>query len=230
MTNEIQPEIKSKKKEIVKTKELIRDPSIAEQAAQDKELHEVVGRAAIITAHKFGLPFVWSLKTTERVPIEKAEEIIKKNPGLIYFDFDALASIIKANEDMESESSPSEHTELTEPEAESPNPDLLDDRLLDDRFEVIPCDLADGETIIESIGSPTDKKPLTRYGCLTTYPGLEVYVNPSGIIRVSIEGPIRIQKIKTHDTRVIRITRHEKKDTKLPIKPSPSKLEDDSDY
>lgn len=68
-------------------------PNYAEEQAQDLS-DQLIGRAALITARKLGVPYVWSTKTHKKITIESGETICRKNPGLIYFDFDALEDIV----------------------------------------------------------------------------------------------------------------------------------------
>lgn len=72
-------------------------PSADEQQAQDAT-DQLIGRGAIIAARKFGVDYVWSTQTKKKITLESAETLCRKNPGLIYFDFDALDDIAAALE------------------------------------------------------------------------------------------------------------------------------------
>lgn len=67
-------------------------PNVFEEQAQDMS-DQLVGRAALITARKLGVPYVWSTTTKKKITLDSAETVCRKNPGLIYFDFDALEEI-----------------------------------------------------------------------------------------------------------------------------------------
>lgn len=68
-------------------------PNTFEEQAQDMS-DQLIGRAALITARKLGVPYVWSTKTHKKITLQSGETICRKNPGLIYFDFDALEDIV----------------------------------------------------------------------------------------------------------------------------------------
>lgn len=197
---------------------------LAEQIAQEKSLTEVIGRAALITAHKFGINHVWLTGTKNPIALDDAENLIRKDPGLVYFDFDRLedeiaaaTTVISADEptvpetSIESELQPEVIDELAfsglvEPPKLSPEPAALP-------LPLPPNPIRDAE-LTPNLHTVTERERRAWGGVLTS-PGQQVYVHPTGIVRVEIEGPITLQKAIVGQTRILRITR-------LSVQPPPT--------
>lgn len=75
---------------------------IAEEHAQEVS-DQLTGRAALLCAKKLGVPYVWSTQTKKKITLDSAETICRKNPGLIYFDFDALEEFVGDSDESESD-------------------------------------------------------------------------------------------------------------------------------
>ena len=193
-------------------------PSVEEMHAQEKNLTEVIGRAAIISAQKYGLNFVWNLKTKERIPLEEALEIIRRNPGLVYFDFEAFGDLVLNPSDE-----PVVKNWVSNPSIPRESSDIVADDVTDD----LPPQRPEQSTPMST------QKPegTTTWGGMLTSPGQQVYIHPSGIIRIEIEGPIRIQRGKSQNIRVLKITRITRQVT-VARPPEPRRVEeiDESDF
>lgn len=175
----------------------------------------VVGRAALKVARQLGLDHVWSTETKKPISILAAETLARKNPGFVYFDFDAMAEENEARGRRQSvgELDQTEYTgdgddlgdEIEEAEAEI---DDLDDDGLDD--ELLPPEaLPPVETFVpqsQPIGHITERE-IRAFGGTLSYPGIQVYVHPNGITRVEVEGPIKLQKAVNGNTRILRMQR-----------------------
>lgn len=190
------------------------EPPTPEQHAQEQNLTEVVGRAALITARKFNLPYVWRTDNKQPISLDDAEELIRKNPGFVYFDFDQLETL--ANAETEeigatlSESDPlpgvSEVSEAIEMPVEYSGAGApLPEHGLP-TFDQGPIPLPPQPAVVPNQHMVTEREQRAWGGVLTS-PGQQVYVHPSGIIRVEVEGPIKLQKGMVGNTRVLRITR-----------------------
>jgi hypothetical protein len=192
-------------------------PSVEEMHAQEKNLTEVIGRAAIISAQKYGLNFVWNLKTKERIPLEEALEIIRRNPGLVYFDFEAFGDLVLNPSDE-----PVVKNLVTKPATKPESTAIEADSMPDD------LERPEQSTPISSTQKPDGT---TTWGGMLTSPGQQVYIHPSGIIRIEIEGPIRIQRGKSQNIRVLKITRITRQVT-VARPPEPRRVEeiDESDF
>lgn len=211
-----------------------------EEQIQDAILDRVIGRAAIITSRKFGLNYVWRVDNSEKIAIAEAEQLIKKNPGFVYFDFDAFTEetpdetetndeVIDAIPPIPNDSELDEDDELDEPAIEADD-DALEidaDKLTDEPLEpnafaeLPPLPLPPVETekaqgpiagpIAEAQAAPNrhivTEREKRAWGGVLTSPGQQVYVHPSGVIRVEVDGPILLQKGRAGETRVLRISR-----------------------
>jgi hypothetical protein len=194
------------------------EPPMPEQHAQEQNMTEVVGRAALITARKFNLPYVWRTDNKQPILLDEAEEVIRRNPGFVYFDFDQLESLVDIayletsdNAETEesvaalSESDPlpgvSEFTEATEMPVVKP----LSEQGLP-MLDQGPIPLPPQPAVVLNHHMVTEREQRAWGGVLTS-PGQQVYVHPSGIIRVEVDGPIKLQKGMVGNTRILRITR-----------------------
>lgn len=86
-------------------------PNVTEEHAQEMS-DQLVGRAALIAARNLGVPYVWSTTTKKKITLESAEAVCRKNPGLIYFDFDALEDIAAQLDQQKQELNTEEETNL----------------------------------------------------------------------------------------------------------------------
>lgn len=206
--------------------------SVAEQHAQEKELNEVIGRAALITAYKFGLNHVWLTATKNPIALDDAESLVRKDPGLVYFDFDRLEDELAAAKRVESANEPSVSETVIEPELQ---PDVIDELAFSGLVEppklspepealpLPPNPIREAE-LSPNLHTVTERERRAWGGVLTS-PGQQVYVHPSGIVRVEIEGPITLQKAIVGETRILRITRISVQPTPTPkaVSTSPQK-------
>jgi hypothetical protein len=67
--------------------------------------------------------------------------------------------------------------------------------------------------------SPEQRRELS-WGAVLSAPGLQVYMHPAGIVRVNLDGKIRIQKAIEGNVRVLRLTRLDRTVPKSNIVPS----------
>jgi hypothetical protein len=195
---------------------------------------QLVGRAALICARKLGVPYVWSTSSHKKITLESAEVLCKKNPGLIYFDFDALEDIVgeidnekKATEEIEyieeDEQITAEEDEsiadlndlaiMTELEAntelESADDPLAEEPQRLTRSEQIQK--VKREALIETATDPkvsshtiTETERRAWGGTLST-PGMQVYIHPNGIARVDVQGRVKLQTGISGNVRIFRI-------------------------
>lgn len=205
-------------------------PNYAEEHAQEMS-EQLVGRAAIVAARQLGLPFVRSTQSKKRITIESAETICRQNPGLVYFDFDDIEEHeqeVAATEEPEAmpvvadnesspeglEFSPEDIAEAEDEEIEyqPPTPQRLTREqkiaLARHAAETEQAEVFDNRSEEEKRVSETSRR---AWGATLSTPGIQVYMHPKGIVRVDVEGPLRIQKGRAGDVRVMRIQRIEQK-------------------
>lgn len=72
----------------------------------------------------------------------------------------------------------------------------------------------DKETKLERL-SPDERRKLS-WGGVFSAPGLQVYIQPAGVVRIDLDGKIKIQKAIKGETRILRITRLEPQINPIP--------------
>jgi len=182
---------------------------------EQTNIDQLVGRAALICARKLGLPYVWATSNHKKITLESAEVLCKKNPGLIYFDFDGLEEIV---------SEPQYYEDSEEPVAEEPVADLNDPAILaeleeeaelfvdpDKEMRADQIQKAAREALNETVNDPrvsahtiTDTEKRAWGGTLST-PGMQVYIHPNGIARVDVQGRVKLQTGISGNVRIFRI-------------------------
>jgi len=201
------------------------EPDQFEQQAQ-AATDQVVGRAAISCARQLGLDFVRSTQTKKKITLDSAEQVCRKNPGLIYFNFDDLEEIEDdppdetIDEDLDptaqaepglissllsSEETPEAEAEPEEVEYEDPKPRRLT------REQKIAQAL---QTAAEQEPEYDDRSEYERrvpessrraWGGTLSTPGIQVYIRPQGVVRVDVTGRVRLQKGISGNVRTMRI-------------------------
>ena len=133
-------------------------PDPVEQQAQEAT-EQVVGRAAINCAKQLGLDFVRSVQSKKKITLESAETICRKNPGLIYFDFDDLEEEVPA--DVPDEIGNSDLDPQLEYIRDPSSLDLKEDQLAALADELSPEDIAEAEDEEIEYVPPTPRR-MTR--------------------------------------------------------------------
>lgn len=203
------------------TSRIINAPRSKEDEQAQDTTNELVGLGAIIAARKFGLEFVWSTKTKQKITLESAEQLCKKNPGLIYFDFDALAELAQPEVGAVEEEEITEETPVETPVVENgdeivevPYIPPTAQQTQDELTRSLAAELAGLTDEVEDISEQTTGHILSdvekrAWGGTLSTPGVQVYIHPNGIVRVDVQGRVRVQKGIQGNTRILRIQRLE---------------------
>ncbi len=194
-------------------------PSPAPQVEQPADVNAITevfyGLQAIALANQMGVSCVW--KTEDRTPIDLQTArlmIAQRGNTSVYFDFEQLADIPDEDEtEVVGEdpymAAPQSAAEVPLPPAQSaPVPTARD---LAFRSPVMNAERRP-ETGLQReqkthIDPVSDRERMAWGGVLST-PGQTVYVRPN-VIRVEVEGNVKVQKGIKGNVRMMRITRHE---------------------
>lgn len=172
-------------------------PQPTEQPTEDTEVF--YGRQALVLAKQLSVDVVWKTETGEPVDIETAKALIaSQGPNAVFFDFEALATLPEVQDEIETA------VEQTDPYmAQLPLPP--DETLAGQ--QVPPGMMQSSQSVPgQQYVDPISDRERMAFGNVLTTPGQTVYIRPN-VIRVEVEGNVRVQKGRQGNVRMMRIVR-----------------------
>lgn len=216
-----------------------------QQESDDEKL--ITGIAAIKVAMNVGSDHVWLLKTGEAVSLEQAKQLGDAvyfdfevfDAEVDDEDEDEVGEYLEPGEEEVEEilsQGGIEPVPLEESEAllvrnqNIPIPPPLQQGAEDKKLELTPAQKTGNKLTTSYFENgikntrlnelPVDQRREMSWGAVLSAPGLQVYMHPRGIVRVNLDGKIRIQKAIEGNVRVLRLTRLEQVSPKANIAPT----------
>lgn len=171
------------------------NPMTQENNSQSSDVF--YGSHAILLANKMGVDCVW--KTADKQPVDllTAQTLIdSQGDQSVYFDFDLAAALPDPDENDEDLDAAIM--------AELPTPDQLQTPIQppDIIQQIIPPQQKQAPVHVDPV---SEREKLAWGGVLST-PGQTVYFR-QGVIRIEVEGNVKVQKGQQGNVRMMRITR-----------------------
>lgn len=177
-------------------------PAAPEPAAEESEIF--YGKQALILARQMGVPVIW--KTEDRAPVDlatAAQMIAANGSQSVCFDFEKLAELPEEDEPDELAADP--YMAVPTPPVEMPAGAQVPPGYpvpTQPGQSAIQQNVVQGKQHID----PISERERMAFGNVLTTPGQTVYMRPN-VIRVEVEGNVRVQKGIKGNVRMMRITR-----------------------
>jgi hypothetical protein len=183
---------------------------------EETETEEIFGRQAILIAKRMGVDVVWKSDDKTPIDLETAQQLIAASgPTAVYFDFDAVAEIPDPDDETDDPEAAYMATLPTNPppdghrmthkeliQQSQPSPEMIPEP----PSEIGVYNPQAGVIQKQQPNDPVSEREKLAWGGVLSTPGQTVYFRPN-VIRVEVEGNVKVQKGIKGNVRMMRITR-----------------------
>ena len=181
-------------------------PQQPESQPVEEESEIFYGKQALTLARQMGVPFVW--KTEDRQPVDlatAAQMIGSQGSQSVCFDFEALAALPDPDDEPDELATADPYMAVPVPPAEVVPGAAVPPGMpvpTESGQMVVQQNVVQGRQHVD----PVSEREKMAFGNVLTTPGQTVYMRPN-VIRVEVEGAVRVQKGQFGNVRMMRITR-----------------------
>jgi hypothetical protein len=181
-------------------------PQPAESQPVEEESEVFYGKQALTLAKQMGTDFVWKSDDMSPIDLATAAQMIgTQGSRSVCFDFEALAALPDPDDETDEPENPDPYMAVPVPPAEVvPGAQVPPGMPVPTQSGkmVVQQNVVQGRQHVD----PVSEREKMAFGNVLTTPGQTVYMRPN-VIRVEVEGNVRVQKGIKGNVRMMRITR-----------------------